>query len=365
MPYYHTHLTRWPSHSIGEPFPPSGPSRPSGDVATWGYCCCYCCCCPDPYTAPPPPPLCKLQALTNDDASEVVGRHAHELALKVGMQGEGREGLCLGQQAEKVVGSHATSKRHGTFYTSSCVLPSLPLPCVHSGRRHGTGGPRAEAGSAGCFGARSGGSAGGPRARAGSAGWYEALPLPPFVTSSPTLLVLPPQYLSTLTCCLPPFSALAALTVTFPSTPIRSGPSGSGPRGSGSPKILERGDGQATLAAFRAPLIATSDPSPLSPPHGHLPTALPSCLSLTCPPWSPRYPTCSPHHHPTYSLRVYVNPHPPHTHHSSMPNHDIHRQALLPSSMPNHVTGRPPWPHQCQHERRPQEGPGPIGSGSR
>ena len=76
-------------------------------------------------------------------------------------------------------------------------------------------------------------------------------PPPPSLPPLPPLLLPPPHYFPTLTCCLPPpllvalsvcspyFLALAALTITFhstpstPSTPIRSGPSGSGQGGPG------------------------------------------------------------------------------------------------------------------------------------
>ena len=148
-----------------------------------------------------------------------------------------------------------------------------------------------------------------------------------------------------------PFSALSDLTVTFPSTPIRSGPSGSRRRCSGSPESLERGDGLATPPPPSYPWLLSplhNCSPPLSPflvtsPRSHLPR-----LSLPRPPPAVDPQIHSPH---TALTPTPQTPSPPsHTHHSSMPNH---------------VTGRPPWPHQCQHERRPQEGPGPIGSGSR
>ena len=231
-------------------------------------CCCYCRSFP---AGPRSPPLTrKLQAPTNDAANEMVGRHAHELALKrlsvVRMQGGGGEGLCEGEQAEKVVGGHAMTK---TLSTSNFVLSPLPLPCVHS-EVGSSGGPQSGEGSEGCFEARAGGSAGGPREGAGSAGWYEALSLPL------RYLLSPPS-------------------CSLPSTPYLSGPSGSGQRGSGSPEGLERGNGQAIPPPLSHPLfIANFDPPPLSPapcgPPDTQPTFHPPPLTPTpCTPSPPAH----------------------------------------------------------------------------
>ena len=97
-----------------------------------------------------------------------------------------------------------------------------------------------------------------------------------------------------------------------------------------------------TLIAASYLLSALFPPAMVTSPLPPLP-----CLSLPLPRGSLGPQTHSPHAalttiHPTYTLASL-----PHTH---------------SSSMPNHVTGRPPWPHQCQHERPPQGGPGPVGS---
>ena len=99
LPYYHILLTCRPSHSpqlclVSKPTAlrmGGQQEKPVGDVATsLGAAAATVAASQAP--GPPPPPLtCKSQALTNDDAGEMVGRHAHELALKrlaeVRMQG--------------------------------------------------------------------------------------------------------------------------------------------------------------------------------------------------------------------------------------------------------------------------------------
>ena len=147
-------------------------------------------------------------------------------------------------------------------------------------------------------------------------------------TISPHFLIIPPTPPGSLPHRLPSLSPSPHRSgQSGSSSPCGSGPSGGSPRSSGSPEIIERGDDSLT-----------TPPPPSYPSYRHF---------ITVPPLSPRS------HHPSFSpprLSLSRSPGPPVT---PLP-HTPHLPNSLHSSMPNHVTGGPPWPHQCQHERQPE-----------